>query len=1855
MAKMLIYQTMFFILLSLLTFVQSQDEWIEYYQDKGGCEGDYEHSGKTKKYAVEFHKTKDGEFYDGPLYLKVEVTVEKSPPPLLCFSHNDAGCDDRDLLIRNPNEKSVYFWVKREQFLDATFEPYFTVTCPNDEDSCKYHIKCSESGDSYAEFKPNFVYSYLITARNQEMDFKIKNVPEGHRLVICVDGSPNVQLIMKLGDEILQEDNTFCSNVENSNIEEEYKDDFGKFKIKAQEGDYITLSVHTYSYSSKGTNLGRASKGFLMPNGPTVTSMIYIGNTFEECFPLDKEILDSASNTLYISGKIQSKYVWFFLEDENEDFIAASEVEAFDGQFSYVFKNENKLRYVCLEIIHDDAIFVFNQDSLMFSVQVVDYGKLIYPLDYTDPMISGVLYRKIIPKGQIAYYYGAKTDISSNKYDYSITRVKGLSKLYIDYCTNFPFCRYKDDDLANVSEDSPSIINNHQIWTINEDYSSAIGREKYVMIVKCEDNKLNGDYCIFDISIAPKNKDIYLVEDQKLPKFTVSNEKGNLVIDLKKGPTITKIFVSITIYSGDTIFSVKDKDKDLDCKQYYLSNKVAFVLSKQGVGIDKVTIEYTTNLNSYFTVRYTTNFVKDEETYDMLSSGESYLVQINPTSASKSKAVLLNNLFGNLIPFMANFFALNCEFTVERQNSNGEKVKDIEFSDGYAQDNLNAGELSTEENYLYNVKIKEAELSNYNNKMCMLYVSGFEITEDYEREIVVPENINQQIIFEDNFKKIRFNYPIVNITKRLSIHVNVIDKAHYKIKGSINGQVLEGLNDLKVAVTSTYFIPEFNITKLCTRNRVCSLTLDVEMEKKIVNTNPMVEITFREVLNIPTYLQKNSFKLDYVCGDRFYYLYTDIGKNDVGEITLNFLREFGSIWAKVVKKDLQTPEKEANWRKVFRMPGPEWEDSLPFDDYTKKLKISTDDTKDCINGCYLLMTIQINDIGDYVPDYIFYSFSILAKVTPSSKSYADIPKVVIQVDEFIVGSLNTDEIDEKYITEFYEIWLPHDSDQVELDWQSSIVSLFVNVGGSRPTTKNADFVLPPPARDSSIILEKKDILEKAKKRGIIKDDETSIQDISLVIGVWTNKTDSVDHELYSLRVHQRNPSDDTLDIIDVKYDQKVVCKPKLARLGYDSVYRCLFMISFNADKTIDSPMYIYGFSSNAAADVNLYGSFVDKDLYNAYDVDELKKLIPTSENAEYNTYYDDVKYIYVSTLQNNQTFFINLYSHYNEDLYLINSMPIYNTLDGTKIQEVYPDSHTEQLFACPQYNLHMKFSGDEGISATIEALTGEAIFKWSNDNDIFKLKDAKDRINLFSDKNNRKLEITNLQPIKNSLMAKIENPGFLFFVKYKARANEINFDEVDFGKSTEMYYKNTDLPVVLYTKIGGKKVYRDLHVAITFKNIGTQEYGQLNGSPITIQASILKENTVYSAKKKKDIMMKPSKEKSLFGTYDVAIKTALIFFSKEKIGSYNLKDSDNPTLYIRIDKRPEPEYESIKYEKFDIETQVAGINDDVVPVEKIYHYGKLGETQNEVFYNLKIDRNKPFMRIHIAFNSDDLDFTVHQLKNSLSNQTYDYYRSSKERGKVIVTFTVPDIDNLYLNIFRKKGVTPNEKLSNYVFKYINGKAETDFYDYKMMYPNITLREYKNISKSNADLIDVKFNKIHEDLGKANITYFLKVVENSTYIYGESMNTIAATESPEYVLYDRNPINAYDEEDPDKLTLIAEGQFKNWAYINVIAQIQQNNIIEYVAYNGVMKIRPPPGNEEGEGDSDEGGDNTVLFGVIGGILGAVAIGLVVVIVVFQIKNRSLLNQVKHVSFQKTNTNADPNLLLQKSVDGEINQA
>ena len=146
---------------------------------------------------------------------------------------------------------------------------------------------------------------------------------------------------------------------------------------------------------------------------------------------------------------------------------------------------------------------------------------------------------------------------------------------------------------------------------------------------------------------------------------------------------------------------------------------------------------------------------------------------------------------------------------------------------------------------------------------------------------------------------------------------------------------------------------------------------------------------------------------------------------------------------------------------------------------------------------------KISQIGDYDEDIKFYPFSIITKITLSNRVYTDIQKDVIQLDEFIVGSVEIAENERIY--EFYKIWLPHDSDYVEFDFQSSIQGLYINLGGARPTTENENFKLLPSGEDTILLLKIQKIIDRVKSKKIKISTDNSLQDISLIKGLWTDK------------------------------------------------------------------------------------------------------------------------------------------------------------------------------------------------------------------------------------------------------------------------------------------------------------------------------------------------------------------------------------------------------------------------------------------------------------------------------------------------------------------------------------------------------------------------------------------------------------------------------------------------------------------------------------------------------------------------------------------------------------------------------
>ena len=285
------------------------------------------------------------------------------------------------------------------------------------------------------------------------------------------------------------------------------------------------------------------------------------------------------------------------------------------------------------------------------------------------------------------------------------------------------------------------------------------------------------------------------------------------------------------------------------------------------------------------------------------------------------------------------------------------------------------------------------------------------------------------------------------------------------------------------------------------------------------------------------------------------------------------------------------------------------------------------------------------------------------------------------------------------------------------------------------------------------------------------------------------------------------------------------------------------------------------------------------------------------------------------------------------------------------------------------------------------------------------------------------------------------------------------------------------------------------------------------------------------------------------------------------------------------------------------------------------------------------------MIIILAFNSDYTSFYITDNLNNNQGKNVTFIDAIEERGKIMISLSTEEIKREYLYLVFYKNEKHEYYLYNYVFKYINTRNLKDYVDYKIV-ENEEITYKENIKEST---IDCTFHKIDIDKTKANITYFFKVVNSDFYLTGEKSDSIAVMESLYYTVYQRNPIS----DDKGLITLTAKGDFKKWTILQVVAQIQQETILEYVTYKGKFIQRPKEIDIEEDAEGAESADTTLFFVVVG-ILLVLIIGLIVTIFIFKIKNQDLVEQVKHVSFQKTNSlsnnnnNVDKDNLIQRPV-------
>ena len=235
----------------------------------------------------------------------------------------------------------------------------------------------------------------------------------------------------------------------------------------------------------------------------------------------------------------------------------------------------------------------------------------------------------------------------------------------------------------------------------------------------------------------------------------------------------------------------------------------------------------------------------------------------------------------------------------------------------------------------------------------------------------------------------------------------------------------------------------------------------------------------------------------------------------------------------------------SNWRGVYHFPET-IQESLKYITYGKKIPILEENTKDCENGCYVLINIHSNMNLSHIEnmDQVPFRLSIIPRVMKVETS-KPLPKVKINVNEFIIGDIVFSSEHRKY--DYYTVVLPYESEFVVFDFQADSPALVINVGEERPTIdNNPHFHSESLGRDYVYKLTREEIVTKAGKSK-----DSSLRGLTLTIGIYAETSDSIQFSPYAFKIFMPPTvnADEKLaaEIIHIRSDQKVQCRPKKSK------------------------------------------------------------------------------------------------------------------------------------------------------------------------------------------------------------------------------------------------------------------------------------------------------------------------------------------------------------------------------------------------------------------------------------------------------------------------------------------------------------------------------------------------------------------------------------------------------------------------------------------------------------------------------------------------------------------------------------
>ena len=1274
---------------------------------------------------------------------------------------------------------------------------------------------------------------------------------------------------------------------------------------------------------------------------------------------------------------------------------------------------------------------------------------------------------------------------------------------------------------------------------------------------------------------------------------------------------VMKIFIDIIIYFGDVeanIIKISNSDK-IKIGNYTSINKIYFSIKlNEGINeVNNLNFYVNSKSNSFYLIYAYLGYSSNSESLltNIMPIGLSYLLTVDPNKYDDidlgNRIVgFKNTRYKDGKSLMISFFSLNCNIEVNQifigkdNKSHNYNIKEFEhFSHDLIDPNTDDGKERCSEYLEYRIKVNETDYSDYEGKTCKIYTSAMYATEsnaDIEGRVLIPDNVPQQAIFGKDFKHAAYEYILVESKNDLIIKFNLKHRAQYKIRVFFDGNQ----SDIEETIVANDII-NINSQKIKNNCYGCRILLDITLEKTKDIQDPILEFSIENIgINFVSYIPKNMMKINYALANYSHYYYTELGKNEEGFITTNFLRGSGKVYARIVEKDLI--EKDGNWRGQYILPNEaNVPNNMKMNLYTKKISFSTIG-KNCIKRCYLLINV-ISDAEKNILD-INYPYSIIINSYEYGVSnYELVPVINVPIDEFVVGAVKENDMKD-YIFQFYSVLLTSNSEYVIIDFQSNSGGLFINVGDKRPTIKDSDFQFYPKGKDSIYSISKKEILEHAKTISSDYENKKEVKDITLTLGIWTNIYDSIDSTPFAFVVRQENGTNN--DIYRINSEQKALCK---ARKFSENKYRCVYAIEYDYISHINY-LFIYPNVQNKSAIFNAFGNYINQINYEIDPNNTLKDFIPYEGHSNISNYDSSDDYLFTNEgLDKNNYLLVSVETDIETIVEL--SSTLFTFQNNLNI-----NPSTAQMFVVQDnVNLSLSFPSNYMEMINIRSVAGSAEIYWeSNPENKYYLGGKDDRLSITSEKSNKNHI---LKFIAKSHLE--EGIGFIFYLDSEKREDNFNLDELFLDVSRYYVYSENDFPVAYFSPLDESNMnntnYYDIFFTFDILENGENVKIYNKTNPFKIDCYITEEYIIWQTKKYPDWGAKT--DNPIEGKYDPALKTGFIRISQDDIKKSGVKQQDKPYLYLSIKKTNQ----TAKYKRISLEMSAIKNVPQIFMTEGHYLFGKLEKNENERKYRLRINHSFKYMNLIFSCRNNTA--------LSMKIEGRDDLKEEKEEfGRLIYSLQIQKDELSLILVISRNSDNTNEEFFAFQYNHSNNAYNQE---YNISNTNLEIKkEFTGQKDSNNFRMinyDIAFTPV-SNYQKYRVSYVIKGMDYPKEIQIDKAD-LALHLTNRYIVELCNP--KVDEKNGKINANIDFPESIN--YIKVIAQICNEEITEYLSYDIFDLIKLNKDNNE----NSKKKFIILLIAISSGLFVIIIIILVIIIVVFSNKNKDLIDKVKKVSF------------------------